>query len=193
MYISKGNLKLGKGFLVWSLPCRATCPGKTAMCSKYCYAWKAERMYPNVVDSRLQNFDDTREWTFEAEMTANIKRLNKKGIYKYFRIHESGDFYSEEYFIKWLNIVKRFPDIKFLAFTKSKFVKKYVDQLPDNFHIYFSVWADTNLEDIVWDLPMAFAGDYRHILDKDVFQCTGKCEECLHCFNKKQDLHFNIH
>ena len=194
--ISKGNKKMVEGFLIWSLPSRITCPNRTDMCSKYCYAKKAEHLYPQTLPSRMTNFDDTKKETFVTDMIAKIGEYftpRKRVQYPYFRIHESGDFYNEEYFEKWLQIITAFPNIKFLAFTKSKFVQYYVDKLPVNFHLYYSVMADTKKEDIVWDLPMAFAGDYKHILDKDVFECKGNCDNCLHCFNKRMDVHFKIH
>jgi hypothetical protein len=35
------------------------------------------------------------------------------------RIHVSGDFYSEAYFLAWIDVAKQRPDVKFYAYTKS--------------------------------------------------------------------------
>jgi hypothetical protein len=195
MYISKGNKKM-TGVMIWSLPSKVTCPNRTSMCEFYCYARQAELMYPQSLPARQGNFNDTRKETFVNDMIEAITKMvksSRKVKLEYFRIHESGDFYNEEYFEKWLQIIKAFPQVKFLAFTKSTFVSNYIDKLPENFHLYYSVMADTKKDNIVWDLPLAFAGDYRHVLDKDVFECKGNCDSCLHCFNKRMDVHFKIH
>jgi hypothetical protein len=193
LYISKGNLKLqgnsDVAFFIFNLPSRKTCPGATPLCQTHCYAQKAERQYPAVLPSRERNYNEVRTPYFKEVMVTEIRKLlnSKAGRDKkiYFRIHESGDFFSDDYFVEWLGVMHIFPDIKFLAFTKSYSVLKYI--LPDNFNLFFSVWADT--KDIPTGIPLAFTGD----MDVESKLCTGFCSECLHCFKERTNVRFKIH
>lgn len=60
------------------------------------------------------------------------------------RVHESGDFYSQEYLEKWKQIWRLTPDVKYLAFTKS-FHLDFIG-IPKNVSIYNSVDETTKLE-----------------------------------------------
>ena len=53
--ITKGNKKLPKETLNFSLPPEKTCPYATSDCKKWCYAKKAYRQYPNVRKSWDEN------------------------------------------------------------------------------------------------------------------------------------------
>ena len=49
------------------------------------------------------------------------------------RIHGSGDFFSQDYFDKWLQVCRDNPDVEFWAFTKSlKYWVNRIDSIPDN-------------------------------------------------------------
>lgn len=56
-----------------------------------------------------------------------------KFIIKLFRIHSSGDFFSDEYADMWYRIAKQFPSIRFLAFTKQWDIVRVIPfyQLPN--------------------------------------------------------------
>ena len=127
---TNGNKKLQNTenvrFMIWNLPAVKTCPFRTPMCEKSCYARKAERMYPQVLPSREKNFNDSLENDFSENMIYTIETLLASRAYKgktvYFRIHESGDFYSLEYVKKWIEVAKHFENdakIIFEAYTKS--------------------------------------------------------------------------
>jgi hypothetical protein len=155
---TNGNRKLrnteNTRFIIWNLPAVKTCPFRTAMCEKSCYARKAERIYPQVLPSREQNYTDSLSPDFVPNMIHTIENeLNKKkytGKLCVFRIHESGDFYNSEYTQKWVDIANHFVNdsrIVFLAYTKSI---KYViwcgfgsDSFPKNFIVRSSIWKDT--------------------------------------------------
>jgi len=54
------------------------------------------------------------------------------------RIHDSGDFFSAEYFEAWLDIAKSIPYVFFYAYTKEvKMTKQY--DLPPNFVLIYSL------------------------------------------------------
>ena len=55
---------------------------------------------------------------------------------KYFRIHESGDFFSQKYFDAWLEYTKTHPDTIFYGFTTSlKFWVNRLNEMPSNFRL----------------------------------------------------------
>lgn len=160
---TNGNKKLQNTetlrFMIWNLPAVKTCPFRTALCEKSCYARKAERVYPQVLPSRERNYIDSLGADFVENMIYTIEsELNTK---KYknklcvFRIHESGDFYNLEYTQKWVEIAKHFennPNIVFLAYTKS--ITYLINcgygltGFPSNLVIRSSLWKDTATDKI---------------------------------------------
>jgi hypothetical protein len=198
LHIAKGNDKIGKNGItyVWSLPAFKTCTNSTTMCRYFCYAKASELLYKEVLPCRERNYIESLKDSFVDDMINLIQCKLKYAKVKmqYFRIHEGGDFYSLAYFDKWMQIVRAFPQVKFLAFTKSTFVKERIHELPANLNLFYSVWADTTPSDIIHELPLSIAGDCDHLIPaKDSFECTGKCAECYHCFNKRTNVHFKIH
>jgi len=91
--------------------------------------------------------------------------------------------------LMWILIIKKCPEVKFLAFTKSEFVQEYLDILPKNLNLYWSVWGDS--EEIVEELPKAFAGECDG--SEGAVECSGRCDDCMHCFDKRENVRFKIH
>lgn len=117
--ISKGNQKLGP-IPNFSLPAIITCPGKTALCAKVCYANKG----PSRIQSGttwLKNFKRVRK---EKKALLEIVRYCKAYRPKAFRVHVSGDFYSAAYVKAWIKVAKRCPNTVFFAYTRSWRVDK---------------------------------------------------------------------
>lgn len=190
-YVSPGNMKMSCP--TFSLPARQTCPGCTAMCAAKCYARKAEQAYPTVLPCRKDNFQQTKAGRFVSLMIPIVEK--KAAGVGLFRIHESGDFYSQAYLGKWFEICRALPHIRFLAFTKS-FHLDFADK-PDNLQIVASVWPDTDMDKVPKDWPRAYAGDCK--LPANTVECHGNCDQCGVCWyfdqNKKvfQAVHFAIH
>jgi hypothetical protein len=133
----RGNAKLGTNISTFSLPAGHSCPFAKECRSKFelsigklvdgklvdgkhckfrCYAAMEER-YPAVQKSRWHNFniikgikslDKTARIIFES-----IHDTNR------IRIHTSGDFFSETYFLAWLLVASKLPEIKFYSYTKA--------------------------------------------------------------------------
>ena len=193
-----GNRKLKNTnevrFMIWNLPAVITCPFRTAQCEKYCYARKAERMYPSCLESRKRNYEVSLQADFAERMiyTINVELSSKRfaGKKVVFRIHESGDFYNVEYFRKWTEIAEAFKydkRIVFLAYTKSVMYYKSAN-IPDNLVIRSSLWSDTCAESIqitkAFDIPVYTALSAH---DMDVAESNGlefekcRCEDCATC------------
>ena len=107
-----GNAKL-HNTLVFNLPagkstCNRECPG--------CYAIKFQRLYPNVLPYRNRMLEASQQPDFVARISADISSCRKP--FKFIRIHESGEFYSQQYIDKWQSIAEAFPQYTFYAYTK---------------------------------------------------------------------------
>ena len=202
--LSDGNKKLVQNsnisFLIWSIPAVITCPFRTALCEKFCYAKKAETAYPDVLPARMRNLEISKSSDFVLRMiytiSVELERPKNKGKKIVFRIHESGDFYNLEYAKKWLEIMRYFEKdnrIVFVAYTKSV---TYFDgvEIPKNFKLLASVWNDTtekNLEIIArnnYKIYTAFKCEEMKKALKDGFvKCRCKdCATCGKCWNKSQ-------
>ena len=139
------------GYFIWNIPAIVTCPYRTPHCEKDCYALKAERAYPDVLPSRYRHLEESKRDDFVNRMVLTIleRRKNMRKQELTVRIHESGDFYSEEYADKWLRIAETVKDenIVFKCYTKSA---RFFDgkKLPPNFRLRYSVWDDTPEEEL---------------------------------------------
>lgn len=197
IYLSNGNIRMS--CTIFNLPSFITCPGHTEMCSKYCYAQKAEDLYPNVLPCRMRNLRAAKHWTFVPRMISLLKSKRSK----LFRIHESGDFFDQEYLDKWIQIMEKFPDKVFLAYTQSYDLD--FSGIPDNMVLYYSVWPDSKnvpeegLKAYVVDDGSGLI-DESHIPDKNkLFRCKkgrGKeltCNDCMRCFEGRGDVLFKLH
>lgn len=124
---------------------RVTGKFKTVGTKFRCYASTAER-FPGVRESRWKNYDEIR---------AGVPIVIPKGA-THVRIHGSGDFFSQEYFDKWLQVCRDNPDVKFWAFTKSvEFWVRRLGEIPPNLTLQASKGGlQDNLIDR-WDLKYA--------------------------------------
>ena len=117
-----------------------TCP-MAGICAGACYAQSGTFNYPNVVNAYEWRFNMTQSDKFIEEMSKEIvKALNKhQGKKLMIRIHDSGDFYSLEYFLRWARIMQQFPQVKFYAYTKMvEMFKAIKTDIPSNFILIYS-------------------------------------------------------
>jgi len=178
--ISLGNRKITKEVGIWNLPAIETCPERTKMCEMKCYARKSERLHPACIPARHRNLQAAQEENFVARMIELIC-LSNVG---WFRIHESGDFFSQEYLNKWVEIAKALPEVRFLAFTSSHSLR--FSRVPENMSILFSVWPDTSV------IPI---GRKAYVEGASGFSCPHDCGpgECLFCWKGTGDVNFKLH
>ena len=183
LYMAKGNGKLDKGILIWSLPAIKTCPNSRD-CRDHCYARKAEKQYPAVLPCRERNYQESLKKSFVSDMVFLIKskvKHAKKHKIKYVRIHESGDFYNKTYAQKWIEIARQLPDIHFYGYTK---VPEIIpDELPDNMNIVESVMPDGRVNFGEKQEVIDMAKKYRATIcpygkSKKAFTCGIECNAC---------------
>ena len=205
--VSDGNRKLVSNekvlFQIWNLPCIITCPFATEHCKESCYAVKAETnpQRAKVVNaSRGRNYAFSQSDDFVPMMIDYIKiKLNNLSDDRkiVFRIHESGDFYSEEYANKWIEISDFFKGdnrITFIAYTKSI---RFFYGKKHNINLRFSLWDDTKAEEIelakemrlpVYTAVKTFTDSVNYGGDKydKYFRCRcTDCGTCLACYTDK--------
>jgi hypothetical protein len=189
-HITFGNKKMT--IPIFSIPALKTCPGSTALCRKYCYAKKAEELFPNVRSKRTRNLALTKTPAF---VDAIVSELSNNPFMPYVRIHESGDFYNQAYLDKWFEVCRRMPEKTFLAFTKA-FNLDY-SKKPKNLKLYYSVFPDscnvpkTGKKAITTIHYKSFTGTNPDV--GKAAHCSGYCDTCLVCFIGKQNVSFPVH
>jgi hypothetical protein len=143
----QGNAKLGKNIFTFSLPAGHACPFANECLSKAhkltgkltdgpntqfrCFAASAEAVYPNVRVARWHNFDLLKKLNSNEAADLILNSLPKKA--NIVRIHVSGDFFNEAYFLAWLQVAKLRPTVLFYAYTKSLvYWVNYIKDIPGN-------------------------------------------------------------
>jgi hypothetical protein len=131
----------------WTLPAfqsstgLKTCP-MAGSCATGCYARSGTYRFSNVAKKHEQNLDISKSSVFAGIMIDEIESwLNKKSVkHLKIRIHDAGDFYSQEYLNKWVEIMNHFiknSRVSFYAYTKSVTLLKQT-LTPPNFRVIFS-------------------------------------------------------
>ena len=110
------------------------CPGPGS-CRAVGYAKAGTCLFHNVVAAKRANLDASLADTFAADMVAAIRRRRS---YNTVRIHDAGDFYSQEYYNKWCAVARALPGHKFYAYTKALDLDLWTDK-PDNFQVVQSL------------------------------------------------------
>lgn len=123
---SNRNVKI----FTFNLPRKLACPGRTDICARGCYQAISEEMLKEkgrdfqVLYSRKLNWFLAEQDDFVERILKEIMRRKPKADQRIiFRIHASGDFYSEEYLKKWMKIALitklKNKNYDFVAYTKS--------------------------------------------------------------------------
>lgn len=119
-----------------------TCPN-AVNCVSGCYARMGAYIWPKVKQAYEARLALTQSDTFQTEISNALNKLlkrHKTGLIL-IRIHDSGDFYSLDYFKKWNDIALAYQSetrIKFYAYTKMVRLVKSQDRT-SNFEIIFSM------------------------------------------------------
>ena len=144
-----GNSKLSDFIATFSLPAGWTCPsakecqsrtdrftGKITdgkNCRFRCFAASNECRATTVRNARWRNFEYLKKARSVQGMADLIQRSLPFGVQKV-RLNVSGDFYSESYFLAWLNVAIANPAVIFYGYTKRcSLMVKYRKQAPANF------------------------------------------------------------
>lgn len=199
MLLAPSNSKLGN-IPSWSLPAGLSCPGKTALCRKLCYASKLERIYSSAAKRWLENLaywrSNRAEW--RDKMTAECRES------RVIRIHVSGDFHSVAYINDWIKIIQSCPNTVFFAYTRVWSVKrlqKAIHTLKEQPNIVlFASWDETSADIPPAGWRISYMGipdraNYRFLLCPNAAGQIETCLQCGVCFNPtgKCNVYFPIH
>lgn len=149
LVFGRGNAKLSDATGTFSLPAGWSCPFAQDCLAKAsraggiikdgpktqfrCFAASAESTFPSVRDARWRNYDALKKAGTIEGMAEVIQKSLPFGL-GLIRIHVSGDFYNENYFLAWLNVAYNNPLIVFYGYTKAlPLLVKYRKHLPANF------------------------------------------------------------
>jgi hypothetical protein len=148
LFTQNSDLRKG-GIFGWTLPAHwvtlpdgtkfNTCPNAGA-CAGFCYAKNGTYQFPEVKKNHALKLDlvlNHREAWFHLIMSELVKKKYRR---KFIRIHDAGDFFSEDYAIDWLRIARANPQCRFYTYTKEVELFKYklAKKTPANFIVIFS-------------------------------------------------------
>lgn len=181
------NMKLKQQF-IFNLPATKEVCGRVC---KGCYAIKAQKRFPKtVLPYRESMLDASKSDSFVQNIVSELSKTRRKA--RTVRIHESGEFYSQEYINKWEEIAKSLPDFTFYAFTKrmKDFDFSKVMQLPNVVIIDSSMHSSINygkLEDLKKDVFICPSTQ-----GKDVV-CGVSCRYCMEKTAQQNGVQFVQH
>lgn len=138
------------GVFNWTLPAWAgrlpdgrtynTCP-QAGACAALCYARSGTYRFSNVLAAHERNLamvlDDLDGWG--QAMAGELAHRRYQG--RHVRVHDSGDFFSDDYLSAWLEVMRLRPGVDFYAYTKevSRFRRLVEPQPPANFRWVYSL------------------------------------------------------
>lgn len=190
--MSNKNSKTGAACLNIAFPvctCREDAP-----CKKTCYACKGCQQIAVVQGAYYRNlrlyYDDPDNFFEQVYCKVKFSGLPKV------RLFDSGDFPDAEFLDRLVEVCKKTPSTKWMAFTKKYWiVNEYIDKngdLPKNLNIMFSAW------DIFWEVPNPHGLGIAYVdfddkrlnpeFPRNAFRCPGRestCSACGACFSKR--------
>lgn len=117
-----------------------------------CYAARAQGQYPSANIRVFKNLNLLKKYkTVEGMSDLIIRSINYHGLENsdIFRIHEAGDFFSQNYFDAWLDVARKMPNTLFYAYTVSlPYWIARKGQIPRNFKLIASM-DEKNEEEIL--------------------------------------------
>lgn len=140
-----------------------TCPS-AGVCAQFCYARTGAYRFSNVLRAHVANLDrvlaDVDVWVSDMVLELRARKFRPTGVPRVLpieleridpglhewvlgggaavRVHDSGDFFSEQYLRAWCRVASLVPDVLFYAYTKEVSLVRAVGELPANFRVLFS-------------------------------------------------------
>jgi len=191
------NEKLAKGNISYfSLPADPKICGRIC---KGCYAHKGRMMFATVQKHYWNNYKLSLQDNFVDNMIGTIKKQKEKKNIKYFRWHDSGEFYSKEYINKVYKICKALPDITFYAYTKR--IKDFANMKKlsnlDNFILIDSAkFGELNYFDSMEEIKQLVKKYKCYVCPKTIgkdVSCNNGCTICLRKQAQNKGVIFKRH
>jgi hypothetical protein len=131
----------------------------------------------------------------ESKRKDFVERIVKeiKGKWQYFRIHASGDFYSEEYVEKWIEIAQQCPDTIFKAFTKREDLTDSLQRLAALPNVKLRQSLDETKQDATMGLEVGVI-EYDDLNKAGMMVCPQHCPTCGYkCWHKTESVVWHAH
>jgi hypothetical protein len=140
------------------------CP-QAGACASFCYARSGTYNFSNVKRRHIQNLEyileDPDGWF--NQMLEEVQKPKMAG--KHIRIHDAGDFFTEDYLHLWIKIAELTPEVTFYCYTKEVTLFKR-QKFPSNFKYLFSMGGkEDHLIDLENDRHAEVFKDDAAILD----------------------------
>jgi hypothetical protein len=199
-----------------------SCPGATSVCEKICYAGNLERIFKGVREVLTKNWEQLKDANYlemynllDEMISEFVAECDKRNADKLFRIHWDGDFFSVDYTNAWADVIKKYSDVQFWAYTRSDFAVPLLIGI-SNLSLYFS--ADEANNDLaielkkIWGVKLAYLAkdfatgksDFEAIQDKSAIPCPennkkislisekgSACVMCSQCVFNRNDILFS--
>ena len=157
---SNSNLR-PHGIANWTIPALVTklpdgrtvrtCPN-AGICARLCYARAGAYRFSNVLAKHQQNLayvlDDPAAWTEQMIREIGRRRArpvdcpvcSRSDFPIKVRIHDAGDFFSDDYALAWLDVIGAHPGVLFYAYTKEVELARrlFTPNQPANFLLVYS-------------------------------------------------------
>jgi hypothetical protein len=146
LLLGMGNSKLGDLIHTFTLPAIDTCPGRSKLCEKACYALKGQLLMQHIVGRYKVRYEASLKDDFADRVISEIRLRGCQVV----RIHVAGDFYSPEYVAKWATIVAACPKTRFFVYSRSwrvPAIRKQLNLLArlPNIRVWFSCDRETGI------------------------------------------------
>lgn len=170
LFFGFGNGKLSKSIATFSLPAGWTCPGAQDCLSKFhpdikkivdgvhtqfrCFSATSEAVFPIVRKNRWTNFELLKN--LSTDEMVKLITVSLPPHSRIVRLHVSGDFFNDKYFLAWLAVAKSNPNTLFYGYTKRiDLLVTYRKELPSNFRIVSSLGS--KFDDLVYRYGLKYA------------------------------------
>lgn len=146
----QSNQKLGGSVYHFDLPAVRTCPGRSKLCERSCYARSGRFVFPQVIERLNWCLEQSKRDDFSGRMTDELYR---KGVLV-MRWHVSGDIGTPCYARKILEVANASPQVTFWCYTRSWRVPPIAEVLweiaaLDNFCLWLSADDETGYPPLV--------------------------------------------
>jgi hypothetical protein len=145
-----GNEKLSEQVHHFDLPASVTCPGKSRLCYRRCYARRGRFAFPQIAERLKYCYEQSKLDDFVSRM---VDELYRKGVLL-MRWHVAGDIYSPGYARKIVDVVEQSPHATFWMYSRSWRVPTILPILHElsalpNMKLWLSADAETGYPDDV--------------------------------------------
>jgi hypothetical protein len=155
--LQPGNTKLGPNVWTYSQPQVDTCPGRSQLCEKVCYAHRPARMYKGVAGGWQARLDAYTQYPthWVKQMMDELWQLPASSVV---RLHVSGDFHTRQYAEDWYFLMQRRASTRFWVITRSWVIPEIRETLiwmsaRRNVAMWWSVDETLDTEDLGVEVP----------------------------------------